>query len=285
MSIQVIHVNADAPMSLQDYLRKHAQISARMLKRLKQADKGITRNGVLIRSIDQVYGGDTLILNLPETCSHTSNPALDVPVVYESPQIIVCSKPVGMPVHPSMLHREDTLANWFAAYYPNDGFHALNRLDNNTSGLCLVAKTAYAAHALRKGVQKKYYALVPGGFECKEGTIDAPIARQQESVITRCVREDGQRAVTHYRVIAEKSHCAFVECRLETGRTHQIRVHFSYIGHPLFGDDLYGGDCSILKHQALHCGELTFVSPDTHEEICLSAPIRRDMQAFWDSEV
>ena len=279
----ILHIHCDAPMSLQSYLRGHAGISAHMVKQLKAVPDGITRGGKLLRTIDTVSDGDTVTLHLPEHCDHIPNPALSVPVIYESAQVLVCNKPVGMPVHPSMLHRDDTLANWFAARYPDCGFHALNRLDRNTSGLCLIAKTAYAAHKLRSGVQKTYFAIVPAGLK-NAGTIDAPIAREQESVITRCVRADGRRAVTHYRVIKETPHGALLACRLETGRTHQIRVHMAYIGYPLLGDSLYGGDCSRLLTHALHCGEMQFSEPETGASVCLTAPLRQDMQNILEGD-
>ena len=277
MSLLQIDVQCAGEMQLGDYLRKYAGISAHTLKRLKNVPDGIMRNGQHLRTVDPVGSGDVILLHLPESCAHTPNPALELPVVYESEQILVCDKPAGMPVHPSMLHRDDTLANWFAAQYPECGFHAVNRLDRNTSGLCVIAKTAYAAHALRNGVQKRYYALVGAGLH-GSGTVDAPIARAQESVITRCVRADGKPAVTHYRVIEEMPDCTLLELTLETGRTHQIRVHMAYIGYPLLGDDLYGGDCSRIRAHALHCGYLSLTDPAANEPISLHTPLRAEMQ-------
>ena len=264
-------------MPLGAYLRKYAGISAQMIKRLKAVPDGITRNGQHLRTVDPVRSGDVILLHLPEACEHTPNPALHVPVVYESAQILVCDKPAGMPVHPSMLHRDDTLANWFAANYPECGFHLVNRLDRNTSGLCLIAKTVYAAHSLRSGAEKRYYALVKPGLH-GSGTVDAPIAREQESVITRCVRADGKPAVTHYRVLQEAPDCTLLELTLETGRTHQIRVHMAHIGYPLLGDALYGGDLTQMQAHALHCGRMTLTDPATQEPITLEAPLRPEMQ-------
>lgn len=283
MGTLILQIQCEAPMPLQQYLRGQAGISAHMIKQLKRIPDGITRNGSLLRTIDPVSNGDTVVLHLPEHCDHTPNPALHVPVTYESVHLAVCNKPTGMPVHPSMLHRTDTLANWFAAQYPDCGFHALNRLDRNTSGLCLIAKDAYAAHKLCRAVEKTYYALVPPGLT-GSGTIDAPIAREQESVITRCVRADGQHAVTHYRVIAESPQCTLLACTLETGRTHQIRVHMAHIGYPLLGDSLYGGDCTLLQTQALHCGALSFTEPETGELIRLTIPLRQDMHRILKGE-
>lgn len=277
MSLLQIDVRCAGEMPLGDYLRKYAGISAHTLKRLKNVPDGIMRNGQHLRTVDPVVSGDIILLHLPESCAHTPNPALHLPVVYESEQILVCDKPAGMPVHPSMLHRDDTLANWFAAQYPDCGFHAVNRLDRNTSGLCVIAKTAYAAHALRNGVQKRYYALIGAGLH-GSGTVDAPIARAQESVITRCVRADGKPAVTHYRVMQEMPDCTLLELTLETGRTHQIRVHMAYIGYPLLGDDLYGGDCSRIHAHALHCGYLSLTDPAADEPISLHTPLRAEMQ-------
>lgn len=283
MSRLRIEVRCGGEMLLGNYLRRYAGISAQMIKRLKAVPDGITRDGQHLRTVDPVADGDVIMLHLPETCGHTPNPELHVPVVYESAQILVCDKPAGMPVHPSMLHRTDTLANWFAAQNPDCGFHLVNRLDRNTSGLCLIAKTAYAAHQLRGGVQKRYYALVANGLH-GSGTVDAPIAREQASVITRCVRADGRPAVTHYRVLEESPCCTLLELTLETGRTHQIRVHMAHIGYPLLGDALYGGDCSRLQAHALHCGELTLTDPANCKPIVLHAPLRAEMQALLNEK-
>lgn len=276
-----IAVQCSGEMPLGAYLKHYAGISAQMVKRLKAVPDGITRDGRHLRTVDAVQCGDRILLHLPEHCTHTPNPALHVPVLYESAQILVCDKPAGMPVHPSMRHREDTLANWYAAQRPDSGFHLINRLDRNTSGLCMIAKTGYAANALRGRVQKRYYALVPNGLH-GSGTVDAPIARERESVITRCVRADGKPAVTHYRVMLQTPHCTLLELTLETGRTHQIRVHLAHIGCPLLGDELYGGDCSVLQAHALHCGSLRFADPASGAEICLHAPLRQEMQILLE---
>lgn len=198
-------------------------------------------------------------------------------MVYESEGLVIYNKPVEMPVHPSAKHRTDTLANAYAAQYPHLGFHAVFRLDRNTSGLCMIAKTPHAAHLLHGSIQKKYYALVPPDVS-GEGTIDAPIGRTEDSLITRCVRADGRAAVTHYRTLLHTPCCSLLELIPETGRTHQIRVHMAHIGAPLLGDDLYGGDCALLRHHALHCGWLRFTDPLTHKLLTVQAPLRTEMQ-------
>ena len=281
MGILTLTADCPVPMQLRSFLRGKAGVSARTITRLKAVPDGITCNGRPIRTVDTVCAGDVICLHLPETCDLTPNPALNVPAVYETAQVIAVNKPAEMPSHPSMLHRDDTLGNWFAAHYPDCGFHLLNRLDRNTSGLCLIAKTAYAAHALRGSVRKTYFALVPNGLT-QAGTVDAPIAREQESVITRCVRADGRRAVTHYAPVQITPRGTLLRITLETGRTHQIRVHLAHIGYPLLGDALYGGDCTILHTHALHCGELCFPDPETGAEIALTAPLRPDMQAILE---
>ena len=271
------------PMLLRRFLREQAGVSAQRIKRLKAVPDGMTRRGVLIRTVDAVYKGDEIVLRWTEQSSAEPNPALEIPAVYETDSLLICNKPAGLPVHPSVRHRDDTLANWFAARHPDEGFHLVNRLDRNTSGLCMIAKSAHAAHLLRGKVQKRYYALVPNGLT-GSGTVNAPIARAQESVITRCVRADGKPAVTHYRVIRQTPRCTLLELIPETGRTHQIRVHMAHIGYPLLGDALYGGDCSVLHAHALHCGMMRLPEPETGEQLSLTAPLRQDMQRILNPD-
>ena len=218
---------------------------------------GITRNGSLIRSIDTVYNGDIIILKLNDEKFLEPNPKIKVPVAFENDDLIIFEKPAGMPVHPSIKHQGDTLGNFFASIYPNLTFRPINRLDCNTSGLCAVAKNSYGASHYQEKIKKTYYAVEEGITE-ESGTINAPIAREKESIILRCVREDGQNAVTHYKRLLFNEKYSLLEINLETGRTHQIRVHMAYIGHSLAGDDMYGGKTDIIKRQALHCGIMKF---------------------------
>jgi 23S rRNA pseudouridine1911/1915/1917 synthase len=180
------------------------------------------------------------------------NLELAVPVVYDDEDVVVFNKPVNMPVHPSIKHQGDTLGNCFSAMYPGLTFRPVNRLDKDTSGLCVVAKNAHSANLLQSTVSKVYYAAVCGVLE-GGGRINAPIGRVSESIILRQVMADGQEAVTDYDVVTTNGRYTLVKVTPITGRTHQIRVHFSYIGHPLAGDDMYGGDTSDIKEQALHC--------------------------------
>lgn len=241
---------------------------------------GITRNGKLVRSVDTVYNGDEIVLKIADTSLLEPNGSLNVPIAYENENLIVFDKPGGMPVHPSIKHQGDTLGNFFAHIYPDLTFRPVNRLDRDTSGLCIAAKNAHAANLLQSSCKKVYYAAVHGLTD-EYGTIDAPIARQQESIILRCVRSDGQPAVTHYRRMMFSGKYSLEEIQLETGRTHQIRVHFSHIGHPLAGDDMYGGLRCDIGRQALHCGKLTFAEPLSGDIITVSSPVPEDIMSLF----
>lgn len=245
---------------------------------------GITRNGELIRSIDTVYDGDEIILRLDDTSLLEPNGKLNVKIAFENENLVVFDKPSGMPVHPSIKHQGDTLGNYFAYVYPDLTFRPVNRLDRDTSGLCIAAKNAHAANLLQGACEKVYYAAVHGITD-KSGTIDAPIARQQESIIMRCVRDDGQPAVTHYKQLGHNEKYSLEEIHLETGRTHQIRVHFAHIGHPLAGDDMYGGGREDISRQALHCGELTFTEPVSGEKITVHSELPDDITALFKPDI
>ncbi len=271
-------VDTEIPRPLKNYLQENCGVSSGLLRRLKNQG-GIAVNGEFARTVDMVSMGDIITLTETGECTAEPNPDLNVTIAFENEAVVVFDKPSGMPVHQSTRHRDDTLANFFASRYPNLVFRAVNRLDRDTSGLCLVAKNSHTANILQGKPHKLYYAVVQGST-AESGTIDAPIARLAESIITRCVRDDGQRAVTHYKKIRESNGYSLLEIDLETGRTHQIRVHFSHIGYPLAGDDLYGGSREFIGRQALHCGELSFVCPLTKEKITVKAPLPDDIEGL-----
>lgn len=241
---------------------------------------GITRNGAAVRSIDTLHKGDVIVLRIIDTSLLEPNGSLNVPIAFETENLVVFDKPGGMPVHPSVKHQGDTLGNYFAYLYPDLTFRPVNRLDRDTSGLCIAAKNAHAAKLLQNCCQKIYYAAVHGLTD-ESGTIDAPIARERESIILRCVRSDGQKAITHYTRLRYNDQYSLEEIRLETGRTHQIRVHFSHIGHPLAGDDMYGGLRNDIARQALHCGELTFDEPLSGKKITVRSQLPEDIGALF----
>ncbi len=260
---------------------RYRGISKRLVTKLKRCENGITLNGNHIRTIDKVKKGDRLSVYLEDRRRLEANTSINVPVVYEDEDVVVFDKPVNMPVHPSIKHQGDTLGNCFAAIYPDLTFRPINRLDRDTSGLCAVAKNAHAANVLQGTLEKVYYAAVCGRLEA-DGRIDAPIGRVGDSIIKREVRPDGQRAVTDYTIVNGSGKYTLLRIILQTGRTHQIRVHFSHIGHPLAGDDFYGGDTADIKNQALHCGELEFISPLTREAVKVYSPVRRDIEVLFE---
>jgi 23S rRNA pseudouridine1911/1915/1917 synthase len=263
------------PVTLQKFLKSQG-VSSRLIKKLKRQNNGITRNGMLIRSVDMVQRGDIISLNTDDERFLEPNGNLNVNTAYENAYAVIFDKPAFMPVHPSVKHQGDTLGNYFAYLYPELTFRPVNRLDKITSGLCAVAKNPHSANMLQNRIKKTYYAVVCGQTPAY-GTIDAPIARENESIILRTVREDGKKAVTHYRTLTQNDEYSLTEIHLETGRTHQIRVHFSYIGFPLAGDELYGGSLKDIKRQALHCGIIEFSDIFTGKKITIRSDIKEDM--------
>lgn len=265
------------------FLRRHG-FSQRMISSLKFSG-GITYDGEVLRGIDPVYEGEVIRVVIEDSGGAEPNPDVRAEIVYEDEDAVVFEKPAGIPVHQSFGHLNDTLANLFSAMYPDCAFRAINRLDKNTTGLCVCAKNRLAASLLAGNVSKIYYAAVDGDI-AEAGEIDAPIARVSESIILREVREiskGGQPAVTLYKPILRKNGRTLLEIRLKTGRTHQIRVHFSHIGYPLCGDDMYGGDCADISRQALHCGEVWFTSPVSGKAVSLKSEIPEDMKKLMEN--
>lgn len=259
-------------ISVKNFLRRHCEVSARLLARLKRVENGITANGKPVRSVDILRSGDVVRLIFPADERLITPVALPVEVVYEDDAIIVFNKPPHMPVHPVHEHRLNTLANAAAFYSRQKGesyaFRAVNRLDSDTSGLVLAAKTGYA-HTFLIGHTKKLYVALCEGELTGSGTIDAPIRIKPGHTVQREVGEGGVRAVTHYRAERYADGHTLLSVTLETGRTHQIRTHFSSIGHPLAGDDLYGGSRKYFSRQCLHCARLELTHPITRETLIL----------------
>lgn len=255
---------------------------------LKKGER-LKLNGSHIRTIDSVKAGDIMTVAFDDRSETFPNPDLKAEIVYDDDDIVVFDKPAGMPVHTSIWHGKDTLANLFAALYPESYFHSVWRLDKDTSGLVAVAKNKLAASVLmttgEERPEKVYYAVTSRGFAdvCgMEGEIIAPIAKEKENYMRRIVCDDGEYAHTKYRVIKCSENYCLSEITLVTGRTHQIRVHYAYKGFPLIGDKLYGGDTSVLNRQALHCGKLCFHQPVTGETISLVSPLPEDIASIFD---
>lgn len=263
------------------FLKTVPGLSARIISNIKQ-NNGIRLNGESVTARHMIKEGDVLELIIPPERSENIEPVyIKLDILYEDDEILAVNKPSGMPTHPSYGNRLNTLAN-AVMYYLGEGaaFHAITRLDKNTSGCVIIAKNKISANLLTRQmkenrIKKTYYAICIGELEKKEGIINAPIARSRESVIKREISPTGKEAVTRYEVICEKGGFSLLRLFPETGRTHQIRLHLSYIGHPVYSDFLYGTEINGERTR-LHCGEVEFFKPDTGERIKISAPLADD---------
>ena len=259
---------------------------------LKKTPEGILLNDVWAYVNQKISSGDILTVKLTETESSPKivPEALNIDIVYEDEDILVVNKPANMPVHPSQNHYTGTLANGIAGYFAARNkpfvFRCVNRLDRDTTGLTILCKHQLAGGILSDMVSKRlikrtYLAICKDDGSLPEnGIIDAPIARKEGSTIERHVNPDkGEHAVTHFTRISHHpdKQLSLIQLQLETGRTHQIRVHMKHIGHPLIGDDLYGSDCSLIKRQALHSYSLKFIHPITLEEMYFEQELPEDM--------
>ncbi len=271
-------------------LLKHNKISVAMTTKLKKKDNGIMLNGQRVFVTAKLSKGDILELltESEEAFSEFIYPTegyLDI--IYEDEDFLVINKPPYLPVHPSKGHPYDSLANIVAYYYKqknqNFTFRCVNRLDKDTSGVTIIAKNAYAHELMRRlnvenKIHKTYYAIVHGKPIPSSGKIDLPIYRPEEATIKRIVDLKGKQAITVYETVKSNEKLSLVKINLITGRTHQIRVHFSHIGHPLAGDFLYGDENDgIIARQALHCGEINFVHPVSGKSMVLKAELPNDM--------
>ncbi len=270
-------------MSLGDFLKKEKNLSRRLINKLKTTD-GITVNGVPSWTNKILFENDSVEIVFPKNSSENIIPHKDreVEIIFEDENLLVLNKPFDMPPHPSKGHTVGTLGNFILWYYNQNNIKTsvriLGRLDKDTSGLTILCKNQYIQNVLSKAkVKKEYIAVVEGIFKEKRGIIDLPIERSSDG-IKREVRYDGKKALTEYEVLEEKNGFSMVRVNLLTGRTHQIRVHFSHIGHPLAGDSLYGGNM-IFHRQALHCHKLIFPELD----ISFEAPLFYDIKEFWDN--
>lgn len=267
-------------LPLRKYLRQK-DYSLKMLVHLKK--EGLSVNGAFHRLVDPVREGDKIEICCPKE-AHTlvPNGALAIPIAYEDDDLIVFDKPKDILIHPAGRGFDDALGNYFAYLFPDKLFRPVGRLDRNTTGLSLSGKHRLIAVALSTSIEKSYYAIVEGEIREDAGTIDAPLLRIPGDKIQRKVDPLGQRAVTHFTVLARLQGHTLLEIKLETGRTHQIRAHFSYLGHPLAGDRLYGGGTSYVDRQALHCGKMEFIHPVTGKTMIITSPLPGDMAVLLE---
>lgn len=281
--------------TIQAYL-KALGYTKQSLVDLKKMPENVLVNGEWKFLDYKLKENDILIVNINETGKSEKIVPVKLPfiIVYEDEDIVVVNKPADMPIHPSLNNYDNTLGNAAAYYFQNKGedfvFRCINRLDRDTSGLTILAKHQVASGILYdqmkdRLIHRKYVAFVENDIIDDEGTIDAPIARKEGSTIERVVDfEHGERAVTHYHVIERKPNMAKLLLNLDTGRTHQIRVHMKYIGHPLIGDWLYNPNNKQLNRQALHSYELDFIHPITRKKMHFITDYPEDMKNIWEDE-
>lgn len=246
--------------------------SKRLIVALKQTEDGLCVSGRRVRSTYILRRGETLTVTLPRPSVRRAPSDVAVPVLYEDADLIVYNKPAGLVCHRSGGHFADTLENTAEGV-----FRAMNRLDRDTSGALVVAKHQFAASGLWQRIDKRYIAVTQGKILEPHGFITLPLAREYPYEPRQVVRADGKPAVTEYRVLVQNDRLTVVECLLHTGRMHQIRAHFSAIGHPLAGDMFYGGATVCIKRQALHCKEVRFPHPVTGEFMHIEAPLPADI--------
>ncbi len=292
MILKYIKTYKDNYSTVRQVLNQEFNLSYNLLIKLKK-DKRILLNDVPTYVDNQISVGDVISVNIDfyEDNSNIVATPMNLNILYEDESFLILDKPAGIPVHPSILHFENSLSNGVKYYFDSIGLHKkirpVNRLDRNTSGIVIFAKNEYVQNSLSKQMDdktfvKKYISICEGAFSKKEGTIDFPIARRENSIIERCVDSSGDIAITHYKVLKEfnikDTICSELLINLETGRTHQIRVHLAYLGHPIIGDSLYGNESSLINRQALHAYEVQFIHPITKNKMKIISEVPKDIQ-------
>lgn len=272
------------------FLQRHG-IADKLIRKLKTYDDGITFGGEVIFTNHRLVADDKVILHFHDEAGSEGIVAtkMDIDVVFEDEDLLVINKVAGLPVHPSKGNFENTLANGVMYYYANKGFEftfrVVNRLDRDTTGLLIIAKNPYSAAKLSemmKGreIHRTYLAIVEGDLP-ESGVVDLPIGRVGDTVL-RQVCADGESAVTHFEKVDFRNGLSLVRLQLETGRTHQIRVHMKHRGNPLVGDFLYNPDCGLMGRQALHSHKLTLKHPVTGVDLEFVAELPLDMRSCFE---
>lgn len=276
--------------NINQVLKQEFNVSTRLQQKIIK-EQHVFLNSKIADTRSNISLNDVISVNLDfeEDSENIISTKMKLNIIYEDECFLILNKPVGIAVHPSISHYTDSLANGVKFYFESIGLkrkiRPINRLDLNTSGLVIFAKNEYVQESLIKQMQNKtfekyYIAFVEGTFADKEGTINLPIARKENSIIERCIAENGQTAITDYKVLSEYDNFSIVECYLQTGRTHQIRVHMSAIGHPLLGDTLYGNSSNLINRQALHSYKISFIHPIIKQTMNFSCDLPDDMNSI-----
>lgn len=258
-------------------------VSASCIKAVKHQGEGFYADGNPLHTDQPVHAGQRITFALaPEPPTTVTPQPVPFRILREDAFAAVVDKPAGIAVHPTLNHPDGTLANGWLYHLQQQGrtgvFRPVNRIDKNTSGLVLLAQNSFAAPALAAHVTKCYLALAEGCIAPQTLQINAPIARRGDSIIGRCVRPDGKPSLTRLRVLGCAGGHTLLACQPVTGRTHQIRVHTSHLGHPLAGDTLYGGHPNLMQRHALHCVSLCYRDPVTREDVSCFCPPPRDFE-------
>ena len=279
---------SEASQTIEQFL-KSKDYSSQCIKELKKMPQSILIDGEWQYMKHLLQPGETLTVHVQEDASSEKIPPVELPldIIYEDGDILVVNKPADMPIHPSLNNYYNSLANALAWYFEKQGkpfiFRCINRLDRDTSGLTIIAKHMLSAGILstmvaQRHIHREYLAIVQGEITPPQGTINAPIGRKGDSIIERMVDyEKGEHAITHYQRIKYINGHSLLSIHLETGRTHQIRVHMKHIGFPLIGDTLYNPNLQLIQRQALHSHRLQFTHPITGEPMEFTAPLPEDM--------
>ena len=285
-----------AGIKVDTLLKKHLGLSGTVVRRVKWLEDGILVDGVRVNTRYCPREGQVLSVRLsdPERRSGIVPAPGPLDIVYEDEDLLVLNKAPGLPVHPGPGHFDDTICNFLLNYYDLKGIegdaHPVHRLDRGTSGLLVVAKHPHAQEVLKEQLhtprfRRTYLAVCEGAPQPPAGLIDAPLGPRDGSLVEQEVRPDGKAARTRYETLWTDGACSLLRLELDTGRTHQIRVHMAYLGHPLVGDFLYGREApELIPRPALHSWQVTFRHPITTQELTFTAPLPRDMEALLPPE-
>lgn len=276
--------------NINQILKQEFHISTRLLQKLINFQH-VCLNNKVIDTRTNVNVNDIISINLDfeEESDNIVPKNMNLDIIYEDDAFLIINKPSGIAIHPSIMHYDNSIANGVKFYFDKIGLHRkirpVNRLDFNTSGLVVFAKNQYIQECLIAQMKdlsfyKEYVAIVDGIFKEKSGTINLPVDRKENSIIERCISENGQNAITHYKVLKEFSNFSLVKCILETGRTHQIRIHMSAIGHPLLGDFMYGIPSNLIDRQALHSNKICLIHPITKQNMIFECELPDDMKTI-----